>query len=53
MEDDKSRNPLTDRLLRSGNRGIRVVGFLDFRKEVESGVRGLAIWRGDMSWKKR
>ena len=37
---DNSRNPLIDRVMGSKNEAARVIGFMDFRKEVEDGGVG-------------
>ena len=41
---NKSRNPLTDRVMGRNNGAARVIGFLDFRVEIEGGGAGI----GDM-----
>ena len=37
MEVNKSRNSLSDRMKGSNNGAARVIGFVDFRKEIEGG----------------
>ena len=37
MEVNKSRNPLSDRVKGSNNGATRVIGFVDFREEIEGG----------------
>ena len=36
---DKSGNPLSDRVMKRDNGAVRVIGFMDFREEVERGMR--------------
>ena len=38
---NKSRNPLSDRVMANNNGAVRVIGFMDFREEV--GVWGFGI----------
>ena len=44
VEVNKSRNPLTDRVIGSNNGAARVIEFVDFREEIEGGGVGI----GDM-----
>ena len=37
VEVNKSRNSLSDRVERSNNGAARVIGFVDFREEIEGG----------------
>ena len=39
---NKSRNLLSNRVMRSNNEAARVIGFVDFRKEIEGGGAGIA-----------
>ena len=46
---DKSRNPLSGRLMGSNNGAARVIRVMNFRGEVESRVQGLGMCRREMS----
>ena len=41
VEVEKSRKPLSDRVMGSSNGAARVIGFIDFREEVEGGGAGI------------
>ena len=43
VEVNKSRNSLSDKMKGSNNGAARVIRFVDFREEIEGGVRGLGI----------